>query len=349
MQRKLASIQRVKNVVPIYHPADGTLTSLDLILFEDIAWQCVAKRDEFAPGDLAVYIEISSVLPEHPVFEFLRSKKFKVKTVRLCGQLSQGLALPVNVLTEFPGLLKADYAVGDDVTDKIGVTRYEPPVEVKINGGGAYRPFPEFIPKTDELRIQSIPHILNLFEGQGVIATLKHDGTSATYFYDVETDSIRVCSRNTEKMEKDDSVYWQVLDLQPEIEAYCRQFPSYVLQGEITGPGIQKNRMGRKQLRFTAFNIFDRDIADYVPHAFASVHCELYGVPFVEEIEEWDEFSGETVESILKLAEGKYPGTENEREGIVLRLLFEDKFSYEFGSRVSCKAINNRYLESGGE
>lgn len=349
MQRKLASIQQVKNVVPIYHPKDGTLTSLDLITFEDISWQCVAKRDEFAPGDLAVYIEISSVLPEHPVFEFLRSKKFKVKTVRLCGQLSQGLVLPVRELQSFVDVTEADMQPGDDVTEVLGVTRYEPPVDAKINGGGAYRAFPEFIPKTDELRIQSIPHILNLFEGQGVIATLKHDGTSATYFYDSETDSIRVCSRNTEKMEKDDSVYWQVLDLQPEIEAYCRQFPSYVLQGEITGPGIQKNRMGRKQLRFTAFNIFDRDIADYIPHAFASVHCELYGVPFVEEIEEWEEFSGETVESILKLAEGKYPGTENEREGIVLRLLFEDKFSYEIGSRVSCKAINNRYLESGGE
>lgn len=349
MQRKLASIQRVKNVVPIYHPKDGTLTSLDLILFEDIAWQCVAKRDEFAPGDLAVYIEISSVLPEHPVFEFLRSKKFKVKTVRLCGQLSQGLALPVRELQSFVDVTEADMQPGDNVTEVMGITRYEPPVEVKINGGGAYRPFPEFIPKTDELRIQSIPHILNLFEGQGVIATLKHDGTSATYFYDVETDSMRVCSRNTEKVEKDDSVYWKALDLQPEIEEYCRQFPSYVLQGEITGPGIQKNRMGRKQLRFTAFNIFDRDIANYVPHAFASVHCELYGVPFVEEIEEWEEFSGETVESILKLAEGKYPGTENEREGIVLRLLFEDKFSYEIGGRISCKAINNRYLESGGE
>jgi RNA ligase (TIGR02306 family) len=351
MERKIASIQRVKTVDNILHPADGSETTLARISFENIAWQCVAKRGEFAPGDFAIYIEISTVVPEHPVFEFLRSKKFKVKTVRLCGVLSQGLALPLETLEQFlpkeHGWLT--FNPGDDVSEIIGVTRYEPPVDAKINGGGAYRAFPEFIPKTDELRIQSIPHILNLFEGQGVIATLKHDGTSATYFYDSETDSIRVCSRNTEKMEKDDSVYWQVLDLQPEIEAYCRQFPSYVLQGEITGPGIQKNRMERKQLRFTAFNIFDRDIADYIPHAFASVHCELYGVPFVEEIEEWEEFSGETVESILKLAEGKYPGTENEREGIVLRLLFEDKFSYEIGSRVSCKAINNRYLESGGE
>lgn len=139
--RKLASIQRVKNVVPIYHPADGTLTSLDLIVFEDIAWQCVAKRDEFAPGDLAVYIEISTVVPEHPVFEFLRSKKFKVKTVRLCGVLSQGLALPVRELQSFVDITVDDMQVGDNVTEVMGVTRYEPPVDVKINGGGAYRPF----------------------------------------------------------------------------------------------------------------------------------------------------------------------------------------------------------------
>lgn len=347
--RKLASIQRVKNVVPIYHPADGTLTSLDLIVFEDIAWQCVAKRDEFAPGDLAVYIEISTVVPEHPVFEFLRSKKFKVKTVRLCGVLSQGLALPVRELQSFVDITVDDMQVGDNVTEVMGVTRYEPPVDVKINGGGAYRPFPEFIPKTDEIRIQSIPHILQLFEGRGVIATLKHDGTSATYFWDAEQDKLRVCGRNTEKIEDDGSVYFVALKNNPEIENYCRENPSYVLQGEITGPGIQKNRMGRKEITFTAFNVYDRDTANYIPHAFASVHCELYGVPFVEEIEEWEEFSGETVESILKLAEGKYPGTDNEREGIVLRLLYEDEFSYSLGSRVSCKAINNRYLEKGGE
>lgn len=347
--RKLASIQRVKNVVPIYHPADGTLTSLDLIVFEDIAWQCVAKRDEFAPGDLAVYIEISTVVPEHPVFEFLRSKKFKVKTVRLCGVLSQGLALPVRELQSFVDITVDDMQVGDNVTEVMGVTRYEPPVDVKINGGGAYRPFPEFIPKTDEIRIQSIPHILQLFEGRGVIATLKHDGTSATYFWDAEQDKLRVCGRNTEKIEDDGSVYFVALKNNPEIENYCRENPSYVLQGEITGPGIQKNRMGRKEITFTAFNVYDRDTTNYIPHAFASVHCELYGVPFVEEIEEWEEFSGETVESILKLAEGKYPGTDNEREGIVLRLLYEDEFSYSLGSRVSCKAINNRYLEKGGE
>lgn len=351
MQRKLASIQRVKNVVPIYHPADGTLTSLDLIVFEDIAWQCVAKRNEFSPGDLAIYIEISSIVPEHPVFEFLRARHWKVKTIRLLGVLSQGLALPISVLEQFAEipLNNFPFQVGDDVTSLLGVTRYEPPVDVKINGGGAYRPFPEFIPKTDELRIQSIPHILQLFEGRGVIATLKHDGTSATYFWDAEQDKLRVCGRNTERLEDDGGVYFVALKNNPEIENYCRENPSYVLQGEITGPGIQKNRMGRKEITFTAFNLYDRDTANYIPHAFAYVHCELYGVPFVEEIEEWEEFSGESVESILKLAEGKYPWTDNEREGIVLRLLYEDEFSYSLGSRISCKAINNRYLEKGGE
>lgn len=350
MERKLASIQRVKSVTPIFHPKDGTLTSLELITFEDIAWQCVAKRDEFKTGDLAVYIEISTTVQEHPVFEFLRSKKFKVKTVRLCGVLSQGLALPITVLSQFsteqffwiPN-------VGDDVSQKLGVTRYEPPVDIKINGGGRVRTFPEFIPRTDEIRIQSVPHILKIFEGRAMIATLKHDGTSATYFWDQEQNKLRVCSRNMEKLEDDGSVYFLALQQNPAIAQYCEQFPSYVLQGEITGPGIQKNRMGRREVVFTAFNVYDRDTAEYVPHAFASVHTELYGVPFVEEIKEWEEFSGETVESLLELAKGKYPHTDNQREGIVLRPLFEDFYSYTIGSRASCKAINNDYLENGGE
>lgn len=353
MARKLASVQQVKNVVPIYHPKDGTLTGLDLINFEDIAWQCVASRNEFAPGDLAIYIEISTVAPEHPVFEFLRNKKFKIKTIRLCGVLSQGLALPLYRLDEFYPAMGdiATLKPGDDVTELVGVTRYEPPVDAKINGGGAVRSFPEDVcPKTDELRIQSIPHILDAFDGKAVVATEKEDGTSATYFWDQELGRIRVCSRNMEKMEFDDSVYWTILQLQPKILEFCAAHPDFVLQGEITGPGIQKNRLGRAVPTFHAFNLYDRTGGNYVPHSHAQTLVEgLWGVPWVREVKVWEEFENETVDSLLELAKGTYEGTKNAREGIVLRLMYEDRWSYVLGGRISCKVINNDYLEKGGE
>ena len=359
MERKLATVQRVKSLEPIFHPKDASLTTLNLITFEDIAWQCVTKCGEFDVGDLAIYIEISTVVPEHPVFEFLRSKKFKVKTVRLCGVLSQGLALPINKLFELvPMLLELDektlyeelLTTGRDVGDIIGVTRYEAPIDVKINGTGAVRTFPDDVcPKTDEIRIQSIPHILDAFAGNAVVATEKEDGTSATYFWDGELSKIRVCSRNMEKLEFDDSVYWQILRLQPEILAFCSENPALVLQGEITGPGIQKNRLGRSVPHFSAFNLYDRVDGNYVAHAYAQSLVEVYGVPWVKTVTVWEDFQVDDVNTLLELAKGTYEGTNNQREGIVLRLMYEDRWSYVLGGRISCKAINNDYLEKGGE
>lgn len=347
--RKLASVQRVKNVVPIYHHSDGSLTSLELIKFEDIDWQCVAKAGEFKVGDMAIYIEISSIVPEHPVFEFLRARHWKVKTVRLCGVLSQGLALPVRELQSFVDITVDDMQVGDDVSAIMGVTRYEAPIDVRINGTGRVRTFPsEIVPRTDEERVQSFPHILDHFRGMNVVATLKHDGTSATYFWDVEQDRLRVCSRNMEKMDPDESVYWQVLKTQPDIERICRENPMLVFQGEITGPAIQKNRMARKQPVFTLFNVFDREDGNYIPQYYAKFLLDGYDVPWVETVYEWSEFDA-TMDELLELAKGFYPGTKNPREGIVLRPLMEEKYVYVLGGRLSCKVINNDYLEKGGE
>lgn len=350
MERKLASIQKVKSVEPIFHPADGSLTSLELIKFEDITWQCVAKAGEFEAGDLAVYIEISTVVPEHPVFEFLRARHWKVKTVRLCGVLSQGLALPINTLQSFVDVWEGDLSVGDNVTTALGVTRYEPTVDAKINGSGRVRTFPtDIVPRTDEERVQSIPHILNHFKGMNVIATLKHDGTSATYFWDSEQGRLRVCSRNMEKMDPDDSVYWKVLETQPDIVRLCQENPMLVFQGEITGPAIQKNRMGRKQPVFTLFSVYDRDGGDYIPQYYAKFLLDGYDVPWVETVYEWSEFDVESVDELLELAKGSYPGTKNHREGIVLRPFMEEKYVYTLGGRLSCKVINNDYLLTGGE
>ena len=213
MERKLASVQTVKSVMPIFHPGDGSLTNLELVTFENVGWQCVTKRGEFNAGDKAVYIEISAIVPEHPYFEFMRQRKFKVKSIRLLGVLSQGLAVPLSVLPQFPAYTGEALNDGDDVTAIIGVTRYEPPQEYKIANGGPVRNFPtDIVPKTDEIRIQSIPHILFEFAQIGdVVATLKVDGTSATYFWDLETEKVRVCSRNMEKLDDDGSVYFLAL------------------------------------------------------------------------------------------------------------------------------------------
>lgn len=352
MNRKLASIQTIKSVTPIHHPVTNELTSIELVTFENIGWQCVAKRGEFAPGDLAVYIEISSIVPEHEVFEFLRPRKFKVKTIRLLGVLSQGLALPTSIIQKIVGhdLSGVVFSDGDDLTELLGITRPEQVENFKITGSGRISTFPtDIVPKTDEIRIQSMPHILaELVDIEDVVATLKVDGTSATYFYDADKGIVRVCSRNMEKMENDGSVYFLALQKYQQIEDMLRENPEFVLQGEIVAPGIQKNRLGVKGVEFFGFNLFNRFSGQYEPQYNVEHILDSYGIPRVPVVHHWRHFN-ETIESLLELAKGFYEGTQNHREGLVLRPYYDERWSYLLGGRVSCKVINNDYLLSGGE
>ena len=88
-------------------------------LMSVLGWKVIVKIGEFHEGDLCVYFEIDSKLPEKEWSEFMASKKYKVKTMKLgkFNVISQGLALPVSVFdVEIPN------EEGVDVTDLLGVT-----------------------------------------------------------------------------------------------------------------------------------------------------------------------------------------------------------------------------------
>ena len=108
------------------------------------------------------------------------------------------------------------------------------------------------------------------------------------------------------------------------------------VQGEICGPGIQKNRLGLKQIALFAFNVYDIAGRRYLDDADARAFLAEIGVPTVEVIERGDSF-GYDLLALLRLAEGKYPGTQSEREGIVVRPQTE-RHSEVLGGRLSFKS-----------
>jgi hypothetical protein len=114
------------------------------------------------------------------------------------------------------------------------------------------------------------------------------------------------------------------------------------VQGELCGPGIQKNPLGLSQLSLFVFNIYDLVEHRFVDGPdFRRLAEELRVVP-VAVIEESESFAHDLA-SLLALAEGKYPGTTNEREGIVIRPR-DGRYSPTLGGRLSFKVISNRYL-----
>lgn len=201
------------------------------------------------------------------------------------------------------------------------------------------------MPKTDEIRVQSLPEVLTELAGRPYVVAQKYDGTSATFLVNPDDGMFHACGRNWSIL-AGDNCYWAVAK-QHDLEAKLRALGGrYALQGEVCGPGIQKNPLGLKQISLFLFNAYDLE-----EHRHSSdvelrrIGAEL-GVPVVDVIETGVSFAHDQA-SLLRLAEGKYPGTTNEREGIVIRPR-EETFSAVLNGRLSFKAISNAYLLNSG-
>ena len=197
------------------------------------SWWCVAPKD-IKLGDLVVYFEIDSLLPQDDNrFSFLASKKFRIKTIKICGVVSQGLILPLSEFPELKGCKEGDF-----VTDKLHVEKYDPE---PINEGSVKQKvsdfqramnshkrlfnnpivrlamkfklarwllaklfvpkkdkckWPEWLPKTGSERIQNMPHLFGCKDKY--IITEKVDGASTSFILN-EKDKYIVCSHNVIK------------------------------------------------------------------------------------------------------------------------------------------------------
>lgn len=176
-----------------------------------LGWQCVANKGQFKVGDHCVYMEVDSFLPVCEQFEFLRSNSFKkneilgegfrLKTLNFRGQISQGLVQPLSILPE------GNYELGDDVTALLGIRKWE--VEERVtNSGTVIGDFPDGIPKTDELRVQPYPELIDEFKAvKGYYISTKMDGTSVTMYW--RDGHFGICGRNYEYADDDKCAMWK--------------------------------------------------------------------------------------------------------------------------------------------
>ena len=353
MDRQLATIQRVLEIRPVPN-ADA----IELVRIK--GWQCVTKKGEFREGDLGVFLEIDAIPPDTEAFRFLwqpklrpagtmypwsagdaprlpRPEKFHIRTMKLRGTLSQGLFMPLACFS------LGDVREGEDVTERLGVGKYEPPPPTDM--GDRRGPFPPLVPKTDEVRVQSFPQVLDELRGHPYVITLKYDGTSATFCIDPRDGEFHVCGRSM-SIKPGENIYWRVAR-KHDMERALRRRPHLAIQGEVVGPGIQKNRLGLKETSLFGFSVFDVSEARYLDHDDARAVLGEIGVPAVEVLEQGTSFQ-HTQETLLALAEGTYPGTPNEREGMVVRP-HREMLSAALNGRLSFKVISNRFLLRHGK
>ena len=113
-ERALAYIVNIDDIKPIEGADNIELAQVG-------GWRCIINIGQFKPGDSAIFFEIDSLVPEAEWSEFLRPRKFKVKTYKLnkFGVTSQGLLMPMSILPQ-----NKKFKVGDDVTKVLGVKYY---------------------------------------------------------------------------------------------------------------------------------------------------------------------------------------------------------------------------------
>ncbi len=332
--RKLVSVKTIRRISPIKDANAIELAFVD-------GWQCVVKKGEFLVGDKALYFEIDSYLPIRDEFEFLRKccyKKiestdeegFRLRTIKLRGELSQGLLLPLNT---FPELTDDIIKNTEDLSEILGVKKYEPPVPAHLSGivKGV---FPGFIPKTDVERIQNLIEYITEYKNSDFEMTIKLDGTSMTVYKYNET--IGVCSRNLELKEDDNNSLWKVAK-KASIPALIKENKNYALQGELIGPGIQKNKEKLKEVEFFIFEIYDIDRGKYLSTKERLEFCERNNLKHVPVLSSSIKYfrNNDILDNILETAKGDsmYGSC---REGIVLKKT-DDGY-------VKFKVINNEYL-----
>lgn len=341
MERKLASIQRVAEVKPI----DGA-DAIEAVRIN--GWWTVCLKGEYQVGDTVIFCEIDSFIPTTIAPFLTKAGHFpkvyngiegeRLKTIRLRGQLSQGLVLPLPVLTnrmvEICGSPCGGLAVeGEDVTELLGITKWEAPEYAGTNSE-ARGNFPAFIQKTDQSRVQNLGKDLVAQYGNSFEVTIKLDGSSLTAY--VNGEDFGVCSRNVNLKDVEGNAFWDIAkaeDLHNKIRATGRNL---AVQGELLAPNVQGNFEKVTKPTFRCFSIWDIDKREYLLPNERRALCADAVIPHVPVVD--DAFVlNHSVDELLALAEGDGMNPGVKREGLVFK---------SNDSQFSFKAVSNSYLLS---
>lgn len=364
--RKLATIRKIAEIKPIEGADAIEHCRVD-------GWWVVGKKGEFQVGDLVIYLEIDSWAPAElaPFLskgkeprEYNGVKGERLKTVKLRGAISQGLLLPVKTgiggypFVEGPTGEHAVVHEGDDVSDLLGVQKYEPPLPAQLRGKIAGT-FPSWLRKTNQERIQNcFAEVGPLLGGRWGIEE-KLDGSSMTVGYrkgdfilDKDGQPIPeetvVCSRNLSlKLDDDSNSFVRVANESGVLGALKEYGRNLGISGELCGEGIQGNKYNLKGQHWFIFDILDVDRSEYVTYEerqliindLIGLGAKLEQTPLIAA---GVTLEGMTVDGLLQAAEAKSAlNIQAEREGLVYKSVERPDVSF--------KAISNKWLLRGGE
>lgn len=342
---KLATIEKIHSIQK--HPNED-VEKLEIGKIKE--WPIIVPKGQFKDGDLVVFIQIDSIVPkENTYFAFMERQKYRVWSAKFKGAPSQGLVCPFSIAQQIEYRAKGFEHVdvinveGIDVTDVLGIIKYEKPLDATICGD-AKGGFPSHLVSiTDEDNLLNNPEVLNEIRGERCCITLKADGSSMTVYH--HEGQVGVCSRRWEQ--KEGTGLWKIAefyDLPNKLKALGK---SLVIQGEACGGKIQGNPLGLNTPSMFIFNAKDISTGKWYGWEEIKEISKILGVPHVTAITEDFVFDETwTIPHLQAIANGAvYLTDKNEirkGEGIVLRPM-TPKFSPTLGKSMSVKILNQEY------
>lgn len=294
-------------------------------------YTCVVKTSDWHDGDLAAYIPPDSVVPATEQFAFLDGH-YRIKARKMRGIWSQGLLMPAPEGSK----------LGDDVAELMGITHWEPPLEVMgTNGIDAKAP--------ENFRDLSVYDIDTGFrynkdfvEGEEVVATCKLDGANFAIVFSTCDNELHVRSRKLWKDKEGKDIWWTAVEQNSWVAEWCKEHPDIVVYGEVFG-WVQKNRYGAKQGQYF-IRVFDlyRDGRFVDNDEARELGKDLLWVPVV--------YRGPfDLEKLKQLASGKSLFEPScDREGIVVKPA-KERYSRELNGRLQVKFVSAEYLAKSKE
>jgi len=321
-------------------------------------YRAVVAKGAYRTGDTALYIPEQSVLPAGLIEELGLTGRLaggnadRVKAVRLRGELSQGVVCRPKELADVD--LSEAAAAGTDFAERLGITKWVPPVPPTMSG--EVESAPDLLPWVDIENIQRYPGIFE--PGEPVVLTEKLHGTACLLTYFAEDGRVQVSSkgfgaRRLALKEDPRNLYWRAIRGHGVAEAAERLAERLGARrigvfGEVYGAGVQDLTYGadgrRESLGYAVFDV-SAEIGGEV--RWLSAEEVLAGeLPLVPRL-----FEGPyDIARILELASGRETVSGRAlhlREGVVIRPAVE-RHSAVTGGRAIAKAVSPGYLTRKG-
>lgn len=358
--RKLVTIKSIDSIQPIENADKIEVAFVG-------GWPVVVSKGQFSVNEFVLYHEIDSILPRgNPDYDFLMARSsgkyttdegstaegHRLRTIKLRGQVSQGLILPLPkdfVVTKNRGVhyvesdtLNATPIDEADLTEYFGVKKYEKRLSANLSGF-ARGNFPSFIPKTDQERIQNLSKKFPKWVADEAIyeMTEKLDGTSCTIYknsvmLEEDKEALGVCSRNLDLKDTEGNVYWDIAKKYDIHAILLRDGRNLAIQGEIIGEGIQGNQYKLQNRQFFVFDIYDIDNKEYLDAYDRQEFCKINNLQHVPVVNSRYMFEVNNVIDAIPLADGPSALNGTPREGLVFKSLRNPADSF--------KIISNKWL-----